>query len=101
MAFKSRHAWFLAFVAVFAAAAGFVFWGTWALDMVPVMPDCPTSFPADYAADWLRGWEENGKFVPGDVLPFLGGHLPECLRQPCEVALVVAVCKLAGGVVED
>ncbi len=73
MAFKSRHAWFLAFVAVFAAAAGFVFWGTWALDMVPVMPDCPTSFPADYAADWLRGWEENGKFVPGDVLPFLGG----------------------------
>ena len=39
MRLKPKYAWFLAFTAVFAALAGFVFWGTWSLDTVPVMPD--------------------------------------------------------------
>ncbi len=72
MRLKARHAWFLAFTAVFAALAGFVFWGTWSLGMVPVMPDCPTSFSADRAGDFIRTWLVNGKFVPGDVIAFVG-----------------------------
>lgn len=69
---KSSRKWFAAFVATFAAAAACVFWGTWSLDMVPVMPDCPASFPVDYVEDWLRGWHEDGKFIPSDLIVFLG-----------------------------
>ncbi len=72
MRLDSKWRAFLAFAALFAAGAGFVFWGSWSMGMVPVMPDCPTSFPADYAEDWLRGWAQDGKFVPGDVIAFLG-----------------------------
>ncbi len=72
MRVRSPLAWFLAFTAVFAVLAGFVFWGTWSLDMVPVMPDCATEFPASRAADWFAGWLESGKFVPGDIIAFLG-----------------------------
>ena len=39
MKVKEQHLWFLGFTAVFAALAGFVFWGTWSLDVAPVMPD--------------------------------------------------------------
>lgn len=67
-----RLAPFVAFTAVFAAAAAFVFWGTWATATVPVMPDCATRFPAAYAADWIVGWKASGKFVPGDLAAFLG-----------------------------
>ena len=44
MRIGKSQVWFLAFTAVFAVLAGVVFWGSWALDMVPVMPDCATSF---------------------------------------------------------
>lgn len=72
MPFRPKQGWFLAFTAAFAVLAGFVFWGTWSADWVPVMPDCPTSFPPDYAEDWIRGWKQSGKFVPGDAIAFLG-----------------------------
>ena len=67
-----RFAWFALFTAVFAVLAGFVFYGTWATDVVPVMPDCATSFPVDRIGDWLASWRESGKFVPGDAIVFLG-----------------------------
>jgi hypothetical protein len=73
MRLKPKLAWLLAFTAAFAAAAGFVFWGTWSLGAVPVMPDAATSFPVDWTADWIRNWCERGRFVPGDLAPFLGG----------------------------
>ena len=72
MRLRPKHAWFLAFVAIFAALVGFVFWGTWSPEMVPVMPDCPTSYPTHWFRDWLRGWLENGKFVPATVINWIG-----------------------------
>ena len=69
---KEKHIWFLCFTAVFAALAGFVFWGTWSLDFEPVMPDCPTDFAPGFACRALRGMMTNGFFVPADVCRFLG-----------------------------
>ena len=40
--------------------------------MVPVMPDCPTSYSTYWFRDWLRGWLENGKFVPATVINWIG-----------------------------
>lgn len=63
--------WFLAFTAAFAVLAGFVFWGTWSLDFVPVMPDDSINRPLSYGdvlSDWLRGFLTHGKFHPGDLL---------------------------------
>lgn len=62
----------LAFTAVFAVLASFVFWGTWSLGVVPIMPDCPTSFSVDYSGDFCRKWLLDGKFVPGDIIAFIG-----------------------------
>jgi uncharacterized SAM-binding protein YcdF (DUF218 family) len=72
MRLRPKHAWFLAFVAVFAALAGFVFWGTWSPDMAPVMPDCATSYSTYWFRDWLRGWLENGKFAPAEAINWIG-----------------------------
>ncbi len=72
MTLKPKQGWFLAFTAIFAVLAGFVFWGSWSMDRVPVMPDCPTAFPTDFITDWLRRWAQDGKFVPGDLTVFLG-----------------------------
>lgn len=71
MRFSPKHVWLLAFTAVFAVLAGFVFWGAWAPGSVPVMPDCPTSFSIDHSGDFCRSWLLNGKFVPGDLVAFL------------------------------
>jgi len=62
----------LAFTAVFAVLAGFVFWGTWSLDVVPVMPDHPTTHAADHLSRFLDQWLTHGKFIPGDAIEFLG-----------------------------
>ena len=72
MRINPKWGWFAAFTAVFAVCAACVFWGTWSLDMVPVMPDAATVFSSSRAADWLLGWSETGKFVPGDLIVFLG-----------------------------
>ena len=72
MRLKPKHAWFLAFTAVFAALAGFVFWGTWSLDMVPVMPDAEICYPHDHAYRCLRSIIESCKFHPLDVRNLLG-----------------------------
>ena len=62
---------FAAFTAAFAALAAFVFWGTWSLDVAPVMPDDTIVHPMAYADYWaksLRKFFSSGKFVPSDVL---------------------------------
>ncbi len=72
MRLTPKTAGFLAFTAAFAVLAGFVFWGTWGLAVAPVMPDHPVSYPLNYVETWVRGWLTTGKFVPGDVIVFLG-----------------------------
>ena len=69
---NEKHYWFLGFTAVFAALAGFVFWGTWSTDFAPVMPDCPFVYGPGYAAGVFRGMFESGKAVPADIYRFLG-----------------------------
>ena len=69
---KAKHYWFWGFTAVFAALAGFVFWGTWSTDFAPVMPDCPFVHGPGYAAGVFRGMFESGKAVPADIYRFLG-----------------------------
>ena len=64
--------WFAGFTAVFAALAAYVFWGTWSLDVVPVMPDATTTYPADQVARSFRGLLESGRFIPFDLVNFLG-----------------------------
>jgi len=67
----STSTWaFLAFTAVFAVLAAYVFWGTWSPDVAPVMPDDTVHHPlvfADQFGGWFRGWLKNGVFVPWDV----------------------------------
>ena len=72
--FKNKSAaWFLGFTAVFAAAAVYVFWGTWSTAVVPVMPDTAWNF-RDWSAavdGFVRNWFVAGKFVPDDLKVFL------------------------------
>ena len=72
MRISPKYGWFLAFTAVFAVLAGFVFWGTWSPDFAPVMPDSPIVYSPYWFDDWWRSWAANGKFVPTDVRVFLG-----------------------------
>ncbi|MBQ0033395.1 MAG: hypothetical protein KBT68_11440 [bacterium] len=69
---KEKHYWFLGFTAVFAALAGFVFWGTWSTDFAPVMPDCPFMYGPGYAAGTFRSMFESGRFNPIEFYRFLG-----------------------------
>lgn len=72
MTIRSTRTWFLAFTGIFAVLAGFVFWGTWSPDFAPVMPDNPTTHSPWWISDWFDGWRQTGKFVPGDLIVFLG-----------------------------
>ena len=70
---KSRVLWFTAFTAVFAAAAVYIFLGTWSTAVVPVMPDAPWNF-RDWSSTiegFVRNWFTTGKFVPDDLKVFL------------------------------
>ena len=69
---KEKHYWFLGFTAVFAALAGFVFWGTWSTDFAPVMPDCPFVYGPGFAAGTFRSMFESGRFNPVELYRFLG-----------------------------
>jgi len=69
---KPKQGWFLAFTAAFAVLAGFVFWGTWSMDVVPVMPDAQTTFAADYVSRCWRYIWESGRIIPFDFIGFLG-----------------------------
>ena len=73
MRLKPAQAYLLAFTVLFTVLAGFVFWGTWSLSACPVMPDARMFYPASgYVAEFLRGWIDNGKFVPWDLTAFVG-----------------------------
>jgi len=63
--------WFLAFAGLFAVLAAYVFWGTWSMDVVPVMPDDITTHPATYGGVLSRcfdGFLHSGKLLPTDLL---------------------------------
>ena len=72
MRLKSGQLWFIAFTAVFATAAVFIFWGTWSIGISPVMPDCPLPRSENFISSWLDGWARSGKFIPDDIRVFLG-----------------------------
>ena len=72
MKLNEKWGWFLGFTAVFAALAGFVFWGTWSLDFAPVMPDCPFMYDSDDVAGIFRGMFASGRFNPVELYRFLG-----------------------------
>ncbi len=75
MKLKPEAAWFLAFTAVFAVLAGFVFWGTWSVDFAPIMPDHPITWPGEWRVRALRWWGEflkHGRFEPLDFFVLVG-----------------------------
>jgi len=66
-----RLGWFLAFTAVFAAGAGFVFWGCWSTSVTFVSPDDGVQFFSSYGdvlAAWWNGFLTSGMMLPTDVL---------------------------------
>lgn len=64
--------WFAGFTAAYAVLVAYVFWGTWGLGVVPIMPDCATTFPVDSISDFIAAWRETGKFIPSDIMMFIG-----------------------------
>lgn len=63
--------WFVGFTAVFAALMAFVFWGTWSLDVAPVMPDDSLAHSLTRLGQvqgWWRGFLASGKFIPSDLI---------------------------------
>ena len=66
-----RLCWFLAFTALFAALAGFVFWGCWSPGVTFVAPDDGVVFFTSYGDVLTRWWNEfltSGRMQPTDVL---------------------------------
>jgi len=71
MRVSPKWGWFLAFTAVFAAGAGFVFWGCWSTAVTFVAPDDPISFLSAYGdvvTRWWNGFATTGRMQPTDVL---------------------------------
>ena len=71
MRISPRWGWFLAFTAVFAAGAGFVFWGCWSPSVTFVSPDDGVIFFTSYSDTLTRWWNEfltSGRMQPTDVL---------------------------------
>lgn len=70
MRVNPKALWFAGFTAVFAALAAYVFWGTWSLDVAPVMPDDPYRWSSSSAEAWSNFWKgilSSGKVIPTDV----------------------------------
>ena len=62
---------FLLFTVVFSVLVAFVFWGTWSLDVAPVMPDnviVHSMAYSDTVAAVVRKFFEQGKLIPSDIL---------------------------------
>ena len=62
--------WFLAFTAVFAVLAGYVFWGCWSTSVTFVAPDDGIAFLASYGDVLARWWNEflsSGRMHPTDI----------------------------------
>ena len=99
MKLNETWGWFLGFTAVFAALAGFVFWGTWSLDFAPVMPDDTGLVPQTYCevvSTWWRNFLSGGRMQPTDVL--WSGLLVSpyfCKELKFAVALYLAALGLA------
>jgi len=88
-----RAAWTVAFAAVFAALAAFVFWGAWSPDFAPVMPDCAITHPRDHVARWFADFLHTGKFSPVDLLRFPDPYLVQELQYA--VCLFLAALGMA------
>ena len=99
MKLNEKWGWFLGFTAVFAALAGFVFWGTWSTDFAPVMPDDTGLVPQTYCevvSTWWRNFLSGGRIQPTDVL--WSGLLVSpyfCKELKFAVALYLAALGLA------
>ena len=71
MRLSPKWGWFLAFTAVFAVLAGYVFWGCWSTSVTFVSPDDGAAFFASYGdvlASWWNGFLTSGTILPSDVL---------------------------------
>ena len=94
---RKSLAWFAAFTAVFAVCAAFVFWGTWSLDFVPVMPDCNTNFRdwSSTVGGFFRDFVKTGKFVPDDLKVFFASPWVWVELQYAFAAYCAALGKIA------
>jgi len=81
----------IAFAAVFAAAAFFIFRGTWSTTVHAVMPDCAFEHPADWAVRSFYGLFSGGRFSPDALFVFLGGPWVWQELQYCVYAFFAAV----------
>ena len=71
MRISPRWGWFLAFTAVFAAGAGFVFWGCWSTAVTFIAPDDGINFRTSYGdilTGWWNGFLTTGRMQPTDIL---------------------------------
>ena len=71
MRLQPKTAWFLAFTAVFAALAAFVFWGCWSYGVTFISPDDGVNLRTSYGdilAGWWNGFLKTGRMQPTDVL---------------------------------
>ena len=99
MKLNSKWSWFLGFTGVFAVLVTHVFWGTWSMDVSPVMPDDVITHPTSAAgvwADYFRGVFTTVRIHPADFL-FAGllGSPYCCQELKYAVALFCAAAGLA------
>ena len=70
MRLSPKWGWFLAFTALFAVLAGYVFWGCWATNVTFIAPDDGICFAASYEdilTRWWNGFLTTGRMQPTDV----------------------------------
>lgn len=72
MRLKPKYLWFAGATLLYVVLAAFIFWGTWSLDIVPVMPDCENTLPADNARAIFAKWLSDGLFQPADLMRLIG-----------------------------
>ncbi len=72
MRLKPKVAYFLAFSAIFAGLAMFIFWGTWSTRVSPIMPDAPIVYSSQYFERVVHGFLQGGRFIPGDLTLYIG-----------------------------